>query len=193
MEPIFFQSQRELRDWLEQHHDKEQEVWVGFYKKGATRAGITYAEAVDEALCFGWIDGIRKGVDEEGYANRFTPRKARSIWSAVNIKRVGELTEMGLMHPAGLKTFEARQPERSNAYSFEQGDIELGTAFEEEFRHNEGAWSYFQAQPAGYKKTAIWWVISAKREETKQKRLQTLIADSAEGKRLAHLTYTPKG
>ena len=111
----------------------------------------------------------------------------------MNIKRVGELTEMGLMHPAGLKTFEARQPERSNAYSFEQGDIELGDVFEEEFRQNKEAWNYFQAQPAGYKKTAIWWVISAKREETKHKRLATLIADSAEGKRLRQVTYTPEG
>ncbi len=192
MDAIYYKEPVELRVWLRANFDKVSEQWIGFYKVGAKEKGITYSQALDEALCFGWIDGLRKRVDEERFKIRFTPRKPRSIWSAVNIKRVGELSDMGLVQPAGLRAFEARAPERSNLYSFEQPDISLGDVFEAEFRRNSGAWDFFQQQAPSYKKTAIWWVISAKREDTKKKRLSTLIDDSAYGRRLAHLTYVAK-
>src|SRR5262249_52161737 len=153
----FFSTPEEFRAWLDEHHADETELWVGFYKKGSGRPSITWPESVDEALCFGWIDGVRKSVDEESYANRFTPRRARSVWSAVNVKRVQELTELGRMRPAGLKAFAERAEERSGVYAYEQrGSAELGAEFEELFRANEAAWTFFRAQPAGYRKTATW-------------------------------------
>ncbi len=192
MDVIFFQSPSDLRDWLEQNHATTTELWVGFYKKGAAQAGITYAQAVDQALCYGWIDGIRKGIDASGYTNRFTPRKSRSIWSAVNIQRVGELSELGLMHPSGLAAFNRRDPDRTNLYSFEASTRELPEEYKERFRANRPAWDFFQSQPPGYRKTASWWVISPKKEETRQKRLAILIEDSANARRLAAVTYSPE-
>lgn len=192
MEPTFFATPSELRAWLAERHDKTQELWVGFYKKGSGKPSITWPEAVDEALCFGWIDGIRKGIDEESYTNRFTPRKAGSIWSAVNIKRVGELTSLGLMLPAGLRAFEKRSEEKSGIYAYEQRDAaRLEDADERQFRANKPAWNFFQAQPASYRKAAIWWVISAKKEETRRKRLATLIEDSEHERTIAPLTRPP--
>jgi uncharacterized protein YdeI (YjbR/CyaY-like superfamily) len=183
MEPIFFATPADFRAWLEAHHADGTEVWVGFHKKGTGRPSLTWAESVDEALCFGWIDGIRKRVDAESYAIRFTPRRARSIWSLVNIGRVQELTALGLMRPAGLAAFARRSEERSGIYSSEQGsEVELGEEFEGLFRANPAAWDFFRSRPAGDRRTAAWWVVSAKKEETRLRRLATLIEDSAHGR-----------
>ena len=189
----FFATPAEFRAWLDEHHATAQELWVGLYKKGTGRPSITWPEAVDEALCFGWIDGVRKGLDDESYANRFTPRRARSTWSAVNIARVQELTKLGRMHPAGLAAFERRTEQNSGIYSFEQtGELVLGEDFERRFRENQSAWRYFEDQPASYRKAAIWWVISAKKEETRLRRLAVLIDDSANGRTIPLLTRPKK-
>jgi uncharacterized protein YdeI (YjbR/CyaY-like superfamily) len=189
MEPTFFPTPADLRDWLERNHEKEKELLVGFYKKGSGKPSITWPELVDEALCFGWIDGIRRGIDDESYTIRLTPRKPTSNWSSVNIRRVGELTSEGRMTPAGLAAFEKRSEHRSGVYAYEQRkQAKLEPDQEREFRANAEAWSFFQAQPAGYRQTATYWVVNAKREETRRKRLATLIDDSASGRRLRHLT-----
>lgn len=187
--PVFFATPSEFRAWFEEHHGTEQELWVGFYKKSTGKASFTWPEAVDQALCFGWIDGVRKSLDADSYANRFTPRKRSSNWSAVNIKRVEELTQLGLMRPAGLKAFEERADAKSGIYSYEQrASAELGEEYEQQFRANPKAWDYFQSRPAGYRKTATWWVVSAKREETRLKRLATLIEDSENHQPIALLS-----
>ncbi len=187
MDVIFFETLSDLRAWFVEHHDQAQELWIGFYKKSAGKTGVTYAEAVDEALCFGWIDGIRKRVDDTSYTNRFTPRKARSHWSAVNIRRVGELTALERMHESGWKAFEERDHRRSQQYSFEQENPGLSAAYETRFQEHEDAWKFFQSQPPSYQRTASWWVMSAKREETRLKRLAILIDDSANQQRIALL------
>jgi uncharacterized protein YdeI (YjbR/CyaY-like superfamily) len=186
MRPVFFETPDDFRAWLAEHHATAAEVLVGFYKKGSGRPSITWPESVDEALCFGWIDGIRRGIDEVSYTIRFTPRRAGSTWSAVNIKRAMELVELGRMRPAGLRAFQARTDERSAVYAYEQrhNDVTLGEEFERLFRTDEHAWAYFQQQPASYRRTVIWWVLSAKQEETKRNRLAKLIAASAAGRRL---------
>lgn len=185
MQQMFFATPADFRAWLEQNHDKQQELLVGFYKKGSGKPSITWPESVDQALCFGWIDGVRKSIDDESYMIRFTPRKPRSIWSAVNIKRMGELIDMGLVHPAGMKAFEARTDERSGVYSHEQKEaIKLDEAQEAQFKANEKAWAFFTHEAASYQRVAIWWVISAKKAETRQKRLNQLIEDSARGERV---------
>ena len=189
MEPTFFPTPADLRAWLERNHDRETELLVGFYKRGSGKPSITWPELVDEALCFGWIDGIRRGIDDESYTIRLTPRKPTSTWSSVNIRRVGELTEEGRMRPAGLAAFERRTEDRSGIYSYERRKAaRLDPDQEREFRANDGAWSFFRSQPAGYRRTATHWVVSAKREDTRRKRLATLIEDSANGRRLRHLT-----
>jgi uncharacterized protein YdeI (YjbR/CyaY-like superfamily) len=187
MRPTFFSSSAELRAWFEEHHDRETELWVGYYKQGSGKPSITHREALDLALCFGWIDGIRQGIDAVSYTNRFTPRKPRSNWSAVNIKRVGELTELGMMHPAGLAAFERRAGDASG-YSYEQvREARLDPAYEGELKADPGAWTFFQAQAPWYRRTATYWVMSAKREETRRRRLATLIEDSRQGRRIAPL------
>jgi uncharacterized protein YdeI (YjbR/CyaY-like superfamily) len=188
MDATFFTSPDELHVWLVEHHDTAKELLIGFFKKGAKMPGITYAEALDEALCFGWIDGIRKRIDDRRFTIRFTPRKPRSIWSAVNIKRAGELVAEGRMQPAGLREFTERDRTREKQYSFEQESHTLDPAYEVQFRANDAAWAFFMAQAPSYQRTAIWWVMSAKREETRRKRLATLIEDSTHGRRLGHLT-----
>jgi uncharacterized protein YdeI (YjbR/CyaY-like superfamily) len=188
MDPVYFETPADFRAWLEEHHTTATELWVGFYKKGSGRPSITWPEAVDQALCFGWIDGIRKSVDADSYANRFTPRTPRSTWSNVNVARVAELTAQGLMTPAGLRAFERRDEARSGAYSFEQRPRELPPEYQARFKEQPAAWAFFEAQPPGYRRTAIHWVVSAKREETRLKRLATLIEDSAQGRRLAPLS-----
>lgn len=185
--PRFFASADAFRKWLERNHDKKDELWVGLYKKASGKGGLTYREAVDQALCFGWIDGQSKSIDEISYRQRFTPRRKGSIWSAVNIKRVGELKQEGRMHPAGLHAFETRDPSKTGLYSFENEPQSLDKDQEKEFRRHKDAWEFFQAQPPGYKRNAIWWVVSAKRDETKQRRLTTLIEDSAAARRIKHL------
>lgn len=193
MQPIFFATPAGFRAWLEEHHATATELLVGFYKTSSGKPSITWPESVDEALCFGWIDGRTRRIDDVSYNIRFTPRKPRSVWSAVNIKRVEELTAQGRMHPAGLKAFEKRTQDRSRLYSYEQeGPVELESVMEERFRANAKAWDFFQAQAAWYRKAAIWWVVSAKREETRQKRLGTLIDDSEHGRTVAQFTRQSK-
>jgi|SRR3954449_10523421 uncharacterized protein YdeI (YjbR/CyaY-like superfamily) len=192
MQPKFFETPDDWRRWLEQNHNRTSELLVGFYKKDSGKRSITWPESVDAALCFGWIDGVRRRIDDTSYSIRFTPRTSRSFWSVVNIKRMGELTAAGLVHPAGTKAFEARAGERSGVYSFEQAKVELTAAQEKQFRNNKPAWTFFQSQPPWYKKTATWWVISAKRPETRDKRLAVLIKDSAESRTIGPLTRKPK-
>jgi uncharacterized protein YdeI (YjbR/CyaY-like superfamily) len=188
MEPTFFQTPAEFRAWLEEHHDTVDELLVGFYKKDSGRASITWAEAVDQALCFGWIDGVRRGIDDDSYTIRLTPRVPRSTWSAVNIRRAQELIEAGLMRPSGRAAFERRGDDRSAIYSYEQRKAAtLEPADEEALRANAAAWGFFQQQPPSYRRTAIYWVTSAKRVETRRRRLQSLIDDSAAGLRIKSL------
>ena len=192
MDPTFFATPQDFRAWLQAHHDSESELLVGFYKKGSGKPSITWPESVDEALCFGWIDGIRRNAGEDAYTIRFTPRKKKSTWSAVNIARVAELTKMGRMQPAGLEAFAAREESNSRIYAYENRDkISLEPAMEERFRANEKAWSFFQAQPPGYRKTAVFYVMSAKQDATRQRRMDQLIADSAAGNRIAQFV-SPK-
>ena len=189
MEPIFFETPAEFRAWLEEHHTDETELLVGFHKTGSGRPSMTWAESVGQALCFGWIDGVRRGLDEHSYTIRFTPRKARSTWSAVNIKRAKELVEEGLMRPAGLAAFERRSDDRSRIYAYEQRkQAKLDPAAEQEFRANSEAWAFFSEQAPWYRRNATHWVISAKKEETRRRRLRQLIGHSAAGRRLEHLT-----
>lgn len=188
--PTFFATPAAFRAWLEEHHETAPELWVGFYKKGSGQPSITWPEAVDEALCVGWIDGVRKSIDDVSYAIRFTPRKPHSTWSAVNIKRVDKLTRLGRMRPAGLKAFKARTDDRSVVYGYEQRQAAtLDEASERQFRTNETAWAYFQAQAPSYRKAAIWWIISAKKEETRRARLDRLIADSEQRRTIPPLTH----
>lgn len=193
MKPTFFATPSEFRAWFEAYHETRQEIVVGFYKKDSGRPSITWPESVDEALCFGWIDGVRRSLDEMSYCIRFTPRKPRSIWSAVNIKRVEELISLGRVRPAGLKAFEQRAEARSRVYAYEQRQAaQLDEAAEQQFRANTAAWDFFQAQPPSYRRTAIWRVISAKQEATRLKRLATLIEDSAQGRTIRPLTRSTK-
>jgi len=193
-EVVVFATAEAFRSWLEEHHAKASELWVGFYKKGTGRPSITWSEAVDQALCFGWIDGVRRSIDDQTYANRFTPRQARSTWSAVNIDRVRKLGEAGLMHPAGIEAFSRRADERSAIYSHEQRhNPTLDDNLAAEFRANSEAWCYFESQPPSYRKAAIWWIISAKKDETRRRRLATLIADSSQGRRIPPLRRSGSG
>jgi uncharacterized protein YdeI (YjbR/CyaY-like superfamily) len=192
MEPKFFATPADWCAWLQEHHSRQRELLVGFYKKDSGKPSITWPESVDAALCFGWIDGVRRRIDEVSYSIRFTPRKTTSIWSVVNTKRVAELTAQGLMHPAGIKAFAARQEQRSGIYTFERENIAFEPAQEKQIRANAAAWKFFQSQPPGYRKLATGWVISAKREETRQRRLAALIEDSEHGRRLRQYTLQPK-
>jgi uncharacterized protein YdeI (YjbR/CyaY-like superfamily) len=184
----FFTSVLELHQWLDRNHMKETALRVGFYKKKTEQLGVTYQGALDEALCFGWIDGVRKSIDQGSYMIRFSPRKPKSIWSAVNIKRVEELTKLGRMQDAGMKAFAQRLPENQNRYSYEKGDRSFDQDFVRRFKENKKAWHFFEDQPAGYRRTATWWVMSAKREETKLKRLAILIGDSERAVRISAVT-----
>ena len=189
--PTFFATPALFRAWLEEHHDTERELWVGFYRKSSGRPCVTWPEAVDEALCFGWIDGVRRRVDEMSYANRFTPRQRRSTWCAVNIKRAEELIAQGLMHPAGLAAFERRRPDGSGIYSG-QRHRELEASKEARLRANERAWSFFQAQAPWYRRAVAHWVMSAKKEDTRIRRLNQLIDDSEHGRTIGPLTRPPR-
>lgn len=184
MRPRFFRSPEELRRWLEGHHGTDRELIIGFYKKDSGRKGITYPEAVDEALCFGWIDGVRRSVDEKSYSGRFTPRKARSVWSQVNLRRARELIAAGRMRPPGLAAYERRDDTLTRRYSFERETAELAPAQVRAFRANRRAWEFFRAQPPYYRRLVAWWVISAKRDETRARRLAALVATSARGERI---------
>jgi uncharacterized protein YdeI (YjbR/CyaY-like superfamily) len=189
--PKFFDSGIHFRRWLASNHASATELWVGFWKVKSGKKSLTYEEAVEEALCFGWIDGLVKGYDEQSYMQRFTPRRATSIWSAVNIAKVEKLTKQGRMAPPGIAAFEARDPARAGLYSFENRHVTLDAAFETRFRAKAKAWKFFDAQPPGYKRLAAFWVMSAKREETRERRFTTLVDDSGKGARVASLVGKP--
>jgi uncharacterized protein YdeI (YjbR/CyaY-like superfamily) len=178
MTPTFFAKQADWRNWLEENHKNETEFLVGFYKVDCENQSMTWSQSVDEALCFGWIDGIRKSIDKNSYQIRFTQRKSGSIWSAVNIKKVEQLIQQGLMKPSGLVSFEKRTESKSKIYAYENEGIKLSPDFEERFKANKIASEYFQSIAASYQKLSTHWVMSAKQEATKLKRLNELIADS---------------
>jgi uncharacterized protein YdeI (YjbR/CyaY-like superfamily) len=187
--PKFFPTLTDWRAWLEKNHADQEEMWVGFYKHDSGRPSITWPESVDGALCFGWIDGVRHSIDAVSYKIRFTPRKPRSIWSAINIKRATELTGLGLMHAAGRAAFEKRQGDRSAIYSYEQRKAAcLPAEYEKQFRAQRDAWKFYQAQPPWYRRTSTYWVISAKKEETRTKRLALLIDCCKQSKPIPTLT-----
>src|SRR5262245_4281758 len=183
MKPRYFRSQAEFRAWLETRHARETELLVGFYKKGAAKHGISYAEALDEALCFGWIDGVRKGVDDSRWTIRFTPRKAKSRWSAVNVKRMHELIALGRVRHAGLAAFERRDVNKPG-YSYEEAERKLSPAYRRKLEDNARAAAWFDEQPPSYRRVCSFWVMSAKKEETRLSRLARLIACSAKGTKL---------
>jgi uncharacterized protein YdeI (YjbR/CyaY-like superfamily) len=190
----FFATPAQFRKWLDAHHGEESELWVGFHKKGTGKPSITWPESVDEALCVGWIDGVRKSIDEESYAVLFTPRKATSTWSAVNMKRMAELEKEERMRPAGREAFERRSEKKSGIYAYEQREnAQLDEGAVAEFKTHGKAWAYFEKQPPWYRKTASWWVVSAKREETRQKRLAKLIECSAQGRPIPQLDRQGQG
>ena len=188
-EAIYFGAPDEFRAWLEQHHESANEIWLGYWKKHTGKPSLTWSQAVDEALCFGWIDGILRRVDDERHVQRFTPRKPTSNWSAVNIAKIEQLRAAGRIRPAGEAAFALRREEKSGVYSYEQRHL---AAFEpeqeERFRADAAAWEYWSAAPAGYRKMATWWVVSAKKPETRERRLGLLIEDSAAGRRLKQFT-----
>jgi uncharacterized protein YdeI (YjbR/CyaY-like superfamily) len=182
---IFFAKPPAFGAWLEKNHEVKREQWIGFHRKGSGRPSITWPEAVDEALCFGWIDGLRKFIDAESYKIRFTPRRPSSNWSAINIRRMKELMREGRVRPVGRKIFQKRVPERSGIYSYEnRKSATLSDAAVKLFRAESAAWEFFQSQSASYRQTAIWRVVSAKRPQTQQDRLRKLIAFSKAGHRL---------
>jgi uncharacterized protein YdeI (YjbR/CyaY-like superfamily) len=193
IKPTFFATPAAFRQWLKKNHSSVTEFWVGFHKRETGRPSITWPESVDQALCFGWIDGLRKSLGSESYVIRFTPRKTTSIWSAVNTKRAKELIRLGLMQPAGKKIFEGRDAKKSNLYSFERKSVTLGRLYEKQFRANGRAWAFFQSQPPWYRRTATWWVVSAKQAVTRERRLAVLIADSANGRSIAPLRREKSG
>lgn len=185
--PIFFRGPKDFRAWLAKNHDKAAELWIGYWKKSTGKPSLTWPETVDEVLCFGWIDGVRKTIDADSFKQRVTPRRARSIWSRINVGRVEALTAEGRMMPAGHAAFAKR--DSTGVYSYEQGRAAgLGPNEEAILKKNRKAWDFFQAQPPGYRRLAGWFVMSAKRDDTRQRRLKTLISDSAAGRRLAGLT-----
>jgi uncharacterized protein YdeI (YjbR/CyaY-like superfamily) len=184
MNPRFFKLPSDFRKWLAAQHSSAKELWVGFYKKRSGKPSITWQESVEEALCFGWIDGIRKRIDDESYQIRFTPRKPSSTWSTVNIRIAQRLIEEKRMRPAGMKAFKARKENRSGIYSYEQRSPELEEKYARKLKRNSAAWKFFQAQPPSYRKMINWWINSAKQEETRLKRLDKLIEASAKGLRL---------
>ena len=184
METRFFATPAEFRAWLMENHATATEVGVVFHRKASGKPSMTWSDAVDQALCFGWIDSIARRLDDTARVQRFTPRKAKSNWSAVNIKKVAELTEQGLMMPAGIAAFARREEARSAIYSYENRHLAaLGPEREAKFRANAGAWDFFSRQPPSYRQTSIYRVISAKREETRTSRLARLIEESAQGRR----------
>lgn len=190
--PVFFKSVHQLRKWFQKNHNKISELWIDFYNVKSGKKGMTYKEAVDEALCFGWIDGIRKGFNEDSYVIRFTPRKMNSVWSNVNTKRIKELIEERRIHAAGLEAFNKRSEEKTGIYSFEQDSHKLSPSFEKKFKANKKAWKFFTSNAPWYQRTSIHWVMSAKQEATRLKRLETLISDSENERTIAPLTRTPK-
>jgi uncharacterized protein YdeI (YjbR/CyaY-like superfamily) len=192
MKAKFFSSPEQFRQWLERNHNRATELLVGFHKKSSGKKSTTYPEALDEALCFGWIDGVRKSLDETSYTIRFTPRKPRSIWSLVNVRHVERLQKNGRMHPAGLEAFARRDPERTGIYAFENAPRQLSAQYEKMFRKNKTAWNSFEQQPPSAKRISIFWIMSAKKEETQMRRLQLVISRCEAGKKLGVIDAKPK-
>lgn len=188
----FFPTQKDLRKWFKKNHKKEKELFVGYYKVSSGKPSVTWSESVDEALCFGWIDGIRRSIDEESYCIRFTPRKPKSNWSAVNIKKVEELTKLGLMKPEGLKVFGYRKEENSKIYAYENPKVEFDKSFEKSFKANKKAWEFYQTTTPTYRKITTRWVMSAKQESTRLKRLNELINDCSVRKNIKSISYGKK-
>jgi uncharacterized protein YdeI (YjbR/CyaY-like superfamily) len=187
----FFESQGDLREWFVQNHTTASELWVGFHTKQSGRPTISWTELVDEELCFGWIDSVRYRLDEHRSAQRVTPRRKRSVWSAVNVRRFQELDADGRVHPNGHAAFAAREGARTGIYAYENPSVGLSDGMEKRFRGHRAAWAFFEKQAPWYQRTAAYWVASAKREETRARRLETLIDDSAAGRRLRHLARRP--
>jgi uncharacterized protein YdeI (YjbR/CyaY-like superfamily) len=181
---VFFSSAAPFRRWLQKNYATAKEIWIGFYKKASGKGGMIYPQALDEALCFGWIDGLVKSIDAESYMQRFTPRRPGSIWSNINVGHVARLTAAGRMHNAGLAAFAARDARKTGVYAFENRPQEFPPEFTNLFRARKKAWNFWEAQPPGYRRVAIWWVVSAKQAETRERRLAKLIAASAAGRRL---------
>jgi len=191
--PTFFATLADFRAWLEAHHDKLREQLVGFHKKSSGKPSITWPESVEVALCFGWIDGVRKSIDETSYTIRFTPRKPTSNWSSININLARKLTKQGLMHPAGLQAFAARSEKKSGIYSYEQRRSARFTRDQEkQFRASQLAWEFFRSQAPWYQRVCTWWIINAKKEETKLKRLSVLIDHSRNRRTLPRLIPAKK-
>jgi uncharacterized protein YdeI (YjbR/CyaY-like superfamily) len=190
VKPRFFKSPTDLQKWFAKHHATKTELLVGYYKKGSGKKSVTWPESVDEALCVGWIDGIRRRIDDLSYSIRFTPRRARSIWSAVNIKRAQELVAQGRMQPKGREAFAARKENRSGIYSYEQRPQDLPAPYANQLKKNKAAWKFFHAQSPSYRKAATWWVLSAKKEETRLMRLGQLIEDSSHQRSISQFLRT---
>ena len=190
VKPKFFKEPADFREWLQKHHETSKELFVGFYKKSSGKKSITYPEALDEALCFGWIDGLRKGIDEISYTQRFSPRKPRSIWSLINVRHVERLKKEGRMQSSGLAAYALREDKRTGVYSFENRPRELSSEFQKLFQKNQKAWEFFKNQPPYYQRTLSFYVMAAKQEATRLRRLQQLIESSARGKR--HGLIEPK-
>jgi uncharacterized protein YdeI (YjbR/CyaY-like superfamily) len=184
MKPRFVRTPDAFTAWLDKHHAKAGELLVGFHKKGSGKPSMTWPESVDCALCVGWIDGVRKRIDDDSYTIRFSPRRSRSVWSAINIKRAGELAKLGLMRPAGIEAFTARRENRSGIYSYEQRTDALPEPYAAKMRKHKSAWTFFQSQTPGYRKKFGWWIVSAKQEATRLDRLARLIEASAAGRQL---------
>jgi uncharacterized protein YdeI (YjbR/CyaY-like superfamily) len=187
--PTFFATPSDFRNWLSDNHDRVTELLVGYYKVGSGKPGMTWSESVDQAICYGWIDGVRQSIDKESYFIRFTPRKSKSTWSAVNLKKVEALSAKGLMMPPGLAVFNLRKENISNIYSYEIEEVPLSDNYLTIFKTHKDAWSVFQSLPQSYQKTAIHWVMEAKQELTREKRLNELIRESASGQRIKRLNY----
>ena len=183
-DPVYFNDQDEFRQWLEKNHDKESEIIAGYYKVGTGKPSMTWSESVDQAICYGWIDGIRRSVDKERYTIRFTPRRPGSIWSNVNIRKAEELKKRGLMKKPGLEVYNNRKDAKSGLYSFENEITSLDKRFEKVFKTSKSAWEFFLKQAPSYRKTRIHWIMSAKQEATRLARLNKLIRASGEHKRL---------
>lgn len=185
--PQFFATPKLFRDWLEKHHASERELVVGFYRKESGKPSITWPQSVEEALCFGWIDGVRRKLSDDSYSIRFTPRKATSIWSKINLANMERLMAEGRVAPAGRKAYETRNQENTNRYSFERAEAKLPPEMEKRFQKKAKAWEFWQAQIPSYRKPATWWVISAKQDATREKRISTLIDCSARGLKIPAL------
>jgi len=188
----FFSNQNEFRDWLRKNHKSESELWVGYYKKATGLPSMTWSESVDQALCYGWIDGLRKSIDDKSYRIRFTPRKPKSNWSAVNIEKVAELKRKGLMRKAGIAEFEKRVKKKSGVYTYEQASIQFDKIYSAQLKKNKEAWNYFQNSPLGYRKQVVRWIMTAKRDNTRQRRLELLIIHSAVGEKLPQYEWKKK-